>query len=108
MLTPARPCTRGFRIVAETNGTVLMGHAGELDSLADIKIAGKQSLVTLMAVHRTGSVPQCFLQVGLQPAVSFAVVGRVAENNLALAVDGDAIVGIGQIFRSQPKIQRML
>ena len=39
--------------------------------------------------------------------MTFFVVRLVLQNDLALAVDRDAIVRIGQIFRGEPEIERM-
>ena len=85
---------RGLRIVAEANRAVLMRDAGERDALADEEVAREQALVALVAVDRRTCVC-CFirsLSFAMQPLVAFLVVRLVAEDDVAVAVERDAVV----------------
>ena len=42
---------RGLRVISKANRSVLMGNPGEGDSLADIQVASKQSLVAFVAMN---------------------------------------------------------
>ena len=42
-----------LRVVAETDGAVLVRHASERDALAEIQIAREEALVAFVAVHGT-------------------------------------------------------
>src|ERR1041384_4277321 len=45
-------------------------------------------------------------EFGDQSLVTFFVVQLVRQNDLALAVDGHPVLGIGKIFRGEPEIER--
>ena len=48
------------------------------------------------------------LQLRNQALVAFVVVGLVAENDVAVAIESDAILRVWQVFRGEPEIQRMV
>src|SRR5581483_7017052 len=94
---------RGLRIVAETNSSILMSHAGQRNAVAHEQIARKKSLMTLVSMNGASALLlHQLLEFAVQPLVSFLVVGRIAENDVAVSIQGDAVIGIRQIFGSQP------
>src|SRR5207249_10171315 len=64
--------------------------------------------MTLIAVNVTRSLLHRFLQVRFEPVVTFHIVERVTNDNFTLAIHRDAIIGIGQVLRRKPEVQRML
>ena len=89
----------GFRIISETHGAVLVRDAGERNTLTEIQIARENAFVALVAVDGTGALLiHQTLKFFDEAFVTFFVVRFVLQNNLALAVNRDAIVGIRQIF----------
>src|SRR5215469_4549660 len=98
---------RTLRIVSKANRAVLMGHTGERNSLSDVQVSAKQSLMTLVAVYRAIRLLHRLLQLALKPLVCLQVVRRVRQNDLAVAADGDSIVRIGQVFGREPEVQRV-
>ena len=44
----------------------------------------------------------------MQPLVRLLVVRRVAEHDLAVAVERDAVVRVGQVLGRQPEVERVL
>ena len=83
-----------------------MRNASERNTLAKIQIAGEQTLVALMSMDRTFRL---LLHQALkffdQAFVSFFIVRFVLQNDLAIAIDRDAIVGVRQIFGGEPEIE---
>src|SRR5437867_11336926 len=65
--------------------------------------------MTSLAVYRARAL---LLYQGLQlldqPLVSLAIVRRVAENDLAVAVEGDPIVRVRQVLGGEPEVDRVL
>ena len=43
----------------------------------------------------------------MQALVAFLIVRFVIKNDIAGAIESNPVIGIRQVFRSQPKIQRM-
>ena len=78
-----------------------MRHARQRNALADI---GIQVDDFFRAVH----VLEQTLELCLQTPVPFFVIRFIAELDLAISRDRDAVVWIGQIFRCHPEIQRVL
>src|SRR5260370_25368652 len=54
-----------LRVLSKTNGAVLMGHAGEWNSLSHVQVSPKQPLMTLVAVHRAVRLLHGLLQLAL-------------------------------------------
>ncbi|MCG3163383.1 MAG: hypothetical protein JMDDDDMK_04780 [Acidobacteria bacterium] len=99
---------RCFRIVTKTDCAVLVRDSGERNALAQIEASREKPLMAFVPVNVAFRLLfHQLLQLRLQPLVRFQIVGRVREDNVALTVDGDAIVRIGQVFGSQPEIERM-
>ncbi len=72
--------------MAEADGPVLVGHAGERNPLTEVQIARKQSLVTLVTMNRTSRLLfHDVLELGDQPFVPFFVGGLVGEHNVPVA-----------------------
>ncbi len=53
-------------------------------------------------------VLQQVFEFGGQAGVGLFVVGFVGKHDGAITVEGDAVIGVGQAFGSQPKIQGVL
>src|SRR5215470_8730987 len=87
---------------------VLVGYSSQRNALACVQVAPEQSLMALMAVHFAACPLHDLLELGLQPLVCLKVVWRVGENNLAVTIDGNAVVRVGQIFRCEPEVEGML
>ena len=100
---------RALGIMAEPHRPVLVGHAGQRNPLANEEIAGEQSLVAVAAVNGTGALllHEAF-QFGNEPLVPLAVVRSICQDDSAVPVERDPIVRVGQVFRGEPKIQRVL
>src|SRR6266571_7217450 len=65
--------------------------------------------MTLMTVYATFRLQLHELsKFGDQTAMRFLVVGRVLENDLAFAIESDAIIGVRQIFRCKPEAEGVL
>ena len=64
--------------------------------------------MAVVAVHGAVGLLHGLLQLRLQALVRFDVVRRIAENNLPVAADGDAVLRVGQILRGEPEIKRVL
>ena len=60
-----------------------------------------------MPVHVAIGLLHRFPEIRLQTFMAFQVVQFVAEHNLTIAVHGHAVVGVRQIFRREPEIQRV-
>ena len=54
---------RSLRVLSKANGAVLMGHAGERNSLSDVQVSPKQSLMALVAMHRAVRLLHGLLQL---------------------------------------------
>src|SRR5215472_11835200 len=91
---------RGLQVTAKADRAVLMSDSSKWDTLTEEKVTGKQSLVALITMRR--ALRLCFhetFEFGYHPLVTFFVIGFVAEHDLPVATQRDAIVGIGQVFR---------
>src|SRR5713101_2037250 len=65
--------------------------------------------MTLVAVNATfGLLLHEFFKLGKQTAVRLFVIRCVVQNDFPVAVNGDAIVGVRQIFRSDPEAEGVL
>ena len=96
----------GLGIVAETDRAVLMRDTGERDALAEEQVSGEKALVAFVPVDRAlRLLLHQALKLFDQAFVSFFVVRLVLQNDLAIAIDRDPVVRIGQIFRSKPKVE---
>src|SRR5688500_759349 len=81
---------RGRRIIAESDGTVLMGDTGKRDLLAEIQIARNQSLMALTAVDVALSlVSHHLFELLLQTLVRLDVVRRVRHYDIAVLIECD-------------------
>src|SRR5438445_9747801 len=99
---------RGLRVISKANRAVLMGNSGERDHLSDVKIASKQSLVAFVAMNRAVGLLHGLLELCLKPFMCFKVVRGVSQNDLPVAPNGDALVRLRQVFRCEPKVERVL
>src|SRR5918995_6547746 len=98
----------GSWIVAEANRSYLMRHTGQRNALTDVEVAAEQSLMTFAAVDLARRLLlHQFFQLDDEPLVAFFVVRFVTENDSAGGIECDPIVGIGQILRREPEIERM-
>ena len=88
--------SRSLGIDPKADGAVLMGHPGQWDALADEQIPREQSDMAFMPVDRTFRLLlHQSLEFGNETSVSLLVVRCVAEDDVAVAVECDPIVGIG-------------
>ena len=91
---------------AGANRSYLMRHTCQRNALTDIEVAAEQSLMAFAAMDLArGLLLHEFLQLDDEPLVTFFVVRFVTENNTAGEIDGDPIVGIGQILRREPEVK---
>src|SRR5712692_475920 len=96
---------RSLRIAPKTNRAVLVRDARQRNALPDKQIAREQPLMTFMSVNRTSRLTlHETLEFGNEPLVAFLVVRLVGERDAAVAIDGNSIVGVGQVFGSEPEI----
>jgi len=100
---------RSLGIVPKANRPALVGHPGQRDLLADEQVTSKQPLVALpaMDVALRLLLHQAF-EFRPQTLVSLQVVGRVREDDLAVLVQRDPVVGVGQILRRQLEVEGVL
>lgn len=91
------PVQRGrFWIGPEPDRAVLVSDARQGNALSNEEIAREQPLLALVPVDRALRLPLHHLfQLRGQTEVTFAVVGLVAEDDIPLPVERDAIIGIG-------------
>src|SRR5207248_9863847 len=90
----------GAGIPAEADGAVLVRHAGERNALPNVQIAREQPLVAAAPVDGAFALlAHELLELLDQPLVPFLVVRLVLEDDAALAIDPDAILRVGQVFR---------
>ena len=74
-----------------------MGHAGERDALAQVKIASEEPFVTFMAVHwALGLLLHQALKLRDEALVPFLVVRFVLKNDVPIAVERDTVVWVRQ------------
>src|SRR5262245_17887685 len=71
-------------------------------------MAGNEAFVALVPVSREFAVlwHQSFQRFD-QASMSFFVVWFVLQDDLAIAIDCNPVVRIGQIFRREPKVEGM-
>src|SRR5215469_569295 len=88
-----------FWIAPEPNGSVLVRYAGQRNPVADIQVAPEQSLMTRRPVNRARRLlfHQLF-QFRVKALMTLLIVRLVAQNDLAISIERDAIVGVRQIF----------
>src|ERR1700722_2600904 len=82
---------RGLGVFAESCGSVLMSNAGKRDFLAEIGIAMKKMM------RNAHSIEDRF-ELLFQAAVSFDVVLCIAQLQPSFFGDGDAVVGVREVF----------
>ena len=75
-----------------------MGDGSQGQTLTEIQIPRKQTLMALVPVNIAVGLFHCLLQMRFKAVVSFDVVELVAHANLAIAIDGHAILRVRQIF----------
>src|SRR6185503_11083437 len=95
-------------IGAEANRPVLMGDARQWNALADEQTASEHPLVTRMSMLRAVRLllHEVFELLD-QPFVAFLVVWRIAQLYVSFAIEGDAVLWIGQVFRREPEVERV-
>src|SRR5258705_8624600 len=98
----------GFRIVTKPNGAVLVGDGSQGQTLTEIKIPRKQTLMALVPVNIAVGLFHCFLQLSFQAVVALDVVELVADADLTIPIDRHAVLRFRQILLSQPEITAML
>ena len=87
----------GGGIGAEAAGAGLVGYPADVDLVFHVEISWDEVLVHANVVeHR--------LELGIEAFFGDLVVRRVAERDLAFAVDCDAVVGRGEVFGGEPEI----
>lgn len=98
----------GSRIVAEAHRADLMRDTRERDSLPDIEIPREQSLVAFTPVNLACALLlHQFFKFHDQPLVSFLVVWRIAQDDSPFGIYRYAVVGVGQILRREPEVERV-
>src|SRR5271165_7625510 len=96
-------------VATEPNRAVLVSHAGKRNSITDEQIPREKPFMTLVAVNAAfGLLLHEFFELGKQTAVRLFVVRCVLQNDFPVAVNGDAIVWVRQIFRGDPEAEGML
>ena len=92
---------RRLWILPEATGSGLVRYSGNRNEALHVGIAMDQ----MVRVHAK------VIEHGLEFVVEFLlchlVIGCVAQSDLPLLVDGDAIVGIGQVFGGEPEVDGM-
>ena len=89
--------SRGFRVVPEANGPVLMRDAGQGNAVADEQIAREEPLVALVAVNwARGLLLHQLLQLAVQPLVALFVVRLVVSTMLPLRSRVTRLSGSGR------------
>ena len=100
---------RRLGITPESNRAVLVCHTGKRNSITDEQIPCEKSFVTLVAVNAAfGLLLHELFELGKQTAVRLFVVRGVLQNDFPVAVNGDAIVWVRQIFRGDPEAEGVL
>ena len=77
-------------ILAKTAGSHLMGGGGDIHGLKED--------------HGEAGPVEDTAPLGTEAPVAFAVFGLPGEANMAVAIEGDPVAGIGQVFGSEPPI----
>src|SRR5713226_5478451 len=99
----------GLGITTEADRAVLVRYACKRDSVTYEQISREQTFVTLVAMNAAfGLLLHEDFELGKQTAVRFFVVWCVLQYDFAVAVNGDAIVGVRQIFRGDPEAEGVL
>src|SRR5262249_41121984 len=100
---------RSLRIVAKPDRAILVSHAGQRNPIAYEQVAREEPLMTFMAMDDACTLLiHQFLKLGVEAFVTFFVVRLVTENDVAVAVEGDAVLGVRQILRCEPEVERMV
>ena len=98
----------GLRIVSKTDRAVLVCNASQRNALAEEQVAGEETFMALVSMDASiSSAVASGSQLFDQPLVAFLVVWLVLQNDLAVAVERDPIVRVGQILGGEPEIERM-
>src|SRR6266478_3331848 len=96
-------------VVSKPDGAVLVRDTRQGNSLSHEKIAREQALMAIVAVNvALGLFQHQLFQFCCKPLMAFVVIGRIAEDNVAFAVQRDAVFRIGQVFGSEPEVKRMV
>ena len=61
-----------------------------------------------LAVHLAMMIVKEVFEFLCEACVRLLVVGYVCQDDVALRVQGDAVIGIGEVFRCEPEIERVL
>src|SRR6476619_6711921 len=88
----------GLRMTAEADGAVLVRNAGQRDPIADECIQRDQMIIA-------AGIPDKFLELCNKTLVTFTIVRRIREYDVAVTVERDSILRIRQVFRSQPEVK---
>src|SRR6266516_6706964 len=92
--------SRGLGIPPEAYRAVLMRHAGERDARRDVGVQGNQVVVAADLLEHA-------LELRDEALVPLLVVRRVGEGDPPIAIDGDAVVRVGQILGGEPDGERV-
>lgn len=85
---------RRLRVMPEANRAILVRHTRQRDFLAHEEIARKQTLMAVVPVRAAlGLLLHQVFQLRDEPLVSFFIVRRVGEDDVAVAVEGDSCSG---------------
>src|SRR5262249_1338829 len=98
----------GFWVATEADGAVLVRDTSDWNPLANKEVAREQANVARISVNGALALllQQTFQSLD-QPLMAFFVVRFVRKDDTAIAVNRNAVVGVGKIFRSKPKIERV-
>src|SRR6266702_7241600 len=100
---------RHLGVTPEADRAVLVRHACKRNAVTDEQVPRKQSFVTLVAVNAAfGLLLHEIFELGKQTAMRLFVVRGVLQNDFPVAVNGDAIVWVRQIFRGDPEAEGVL
>ena len=68
-----------------------MGHSGQWNPIADEEVPGHQMRMHVQVLEQMFQLPD-------QALVALVIVRRVREDDVAVAVERDAVVRVGKIF----------
>src|SRR3989442_1706485 len=97
-----------LRIPTEPDRAVLVRHPRQRDALAEVEVAREEALVALVPVDRALRLRlHQALELGGETSVALLVVGPIREHDVALTVEGHAVVRIGQVLGGEPEVERV-
>jgi len=83
-----------------------MRNPGKGNTLTDKQVSGEQILMAVVTMHRALALllHQAF-ERDSQTLVRFLAIGRIGQDDVAVAVQSHSVIRVWQILRSEPEIQ---